>query len=175
MVTKELSEITRRFYKDGISDEEFVMHAVTDTLGGDVRKASRTEDIEDHIDFWWNSPKKGWIGVDVKGLNRSKRSDSSYDDKIHWLELRNVKGKEGWLCGKAEYIAFRTLSKIIFVKRDKLLEFAQESIKGKEVVYDTPKECYVPYKRLKWGRDDLSLKALNSDLEKLSHFCIECN
>jgi hypothetical protein len=41
------------------------------------------------------------------------------------------------------------------------------------VVYDTPMECYVPYKRLKWGRDDLSLKALNSDLLKLADFTIE--
>ena len=105
-------------------------------------------------------------------MNKSKRSDKTFDDSIHWLELQNVQGKDGWLKGKAEYIAFRTLSKIIFVKREKLLSFALESIKDKEVVYDTPKECYVPYKRKKWGRDDLSLKVLNEDLENLADFSI---
>ena len=173
MVSRKLSEITKEYYEKGLIDENFVMDAVTHTLGGDVMKATRYEDIKSHIDFWWNSPKKGWIGIDVKGLNKSKRDDKTYDDTIHWLEIQNVHGGDGWLKGKAEYIAFKTLKNIIFVKRDKLLEFALESIKNKEIVYDTPKECYVPYKRLKWGRDDISLKALNSDLVKLADFCID--
>lgn len=173
MITKKLSETVRQFYLSGRLDEDFVMDAVKHTLGGDVMRSTKDEDINQHIDFWWNSPKRGWIGIDVKGISKSKRSDVSFDDSIHWLELQNVQGKDGWLKGKAEYIAFKTSSKIIFVKRDRLLSFALESIKDKEVVYDTPSECYVPYKRKKWGRDDLALKALNSDLEKLADFCIE--
>ena len=114
------------------------------------------------------------IGIDVKGLNKSSRGDKNFDDTIHWLEIQNVRGKNGWLKGEAEYIAFRTLTDIIFIKREKLLNFALEKIKDKEIVYDTPKECYVPYKRLKWGRDDLSLKAFNSDLRNLADFCIDC-
>jgi hypothetical protein len=172
MVTRELNETVKKYYLSGLLDEFFVMDAVKYTFGGDVMKSTKKEDIESHIDFWWQSPKKGWIGIDVKGLNKSKRSDKTFDDSIHWLELQNVQGKDGWLKGKAEYIAFRTLSKIIFVKREKLLSFALESIKDKEVVYDTPKECYVPYKRKKWGRDDLSLKVLNEDLENLADFSI---
>jgi hypothetical protein len=61
----------------------------------------------------------------------------------------------------------------VFVKRDKLLSFALESIKDKDVVYDTPKECYVPYKRKKWGRDDLCLKVKTEDLEEIADFCID--
>ena len=174
MVSKKLNETVRQFYLNGRLDENFVMDAVKHTLGGDVMRSTKDEDIKQHIDFWWDSPRKGWIGIDVKGVNKSKRSDKTFDDSIHWLELQNVQGKDGWLKGKAEYIAFKTSTKIIFVKRDRLLSFALESIKGKEVVYDTPNECYVPYKRKKWGRDDLALKALNSDLEKLADFCIEC-
>jgi hypothetical protein len=91
------------------------------------------------------------------------------------LELQGVTGYPGWLYGKADYIAFRTFTKIIFVKRDTLLSFALEKTKDKETVYDTPKECYVPYKRKKWGRDDLSFKAHTSDLEEIADFCIDCN
>ena len=173
MVRKKLNETVKQFYLSGRLDEDFVMDAVRHTLGGNVNRSTKKEDVEDHIDFWWDSPRKGRIGIDVKGMNKSKRSDTKFDDKIHWLELQNVNGKDGWLKGKAEYIAFKTSTKIIFVKRDKLLSFALESIKNKDVVYDTPSECYVPYKRKKWGRDDLSLKVLNSDLENLADFCID--
>lgn len=175
MVSKKLSETVKKFYLSGRLDEDFVMDAVKHTLGGEVERSSKQEDTEKHVDFWWDSPRKGRIGIDVKGLNKNKRGDNQYDDSIHWLELQNVKGKDGWLRGEAEYIAFRTNSNIIFVNREKLLDFATEAIKNKDVVYDTPRECYVPYKRLKWGRDDLSLKALTSDLLKLADFTIEFN
>jgi len=172
MVKMKLNETVKNFYLSGKLDEDFVRDAIKYSIGGETEKATSQQDIEDHIDFWWYSPKKGKIGIDVKGLNKSNRNNGEYDDSIHWLELQNVKGKNGWLKGKAEYIAFKTMNSIIFVKREKLLNFALESIKGKSVVYDTPKECYVPYKRAKWGRDDLSLKALNSDLLKLADFVI---
>ena len=174
MVTRKLSSITNEFYNKGLIDEEFVMKAVENTLGGETMKSTKKEDVEEHIDFWWNSPQKGWIGIDVKGMNKAKRRDKDFDDTIHWLEIQNVQGKNGWLKGKAEYIAFRTKKDIIFVKREKLLSFALERIKDKDVVYDTPTECYVPYKRLKYGRDDLSLMALNSDLRELADFSIDC-
>jgi len=173
MVSRKLNETVKKFYLNGRLDEDFVMNAVKHTLGGEVERSSKHEDVYEHIDFWWDSPRKGRIGIDVKGLNKNKRGDTKYDDSIHWLELQNVQGNDGWLKGNAEYIAFKTNRNIIFVNRKKLLDFATEAIKNKEVVYDTPRECYVPYKRLKWGRDDLSLKALTSDLLKLADFTIE--
>ena len=173
MVTRKLDETVKQFYLSGRLDEDFVRDAVKHTLGGETTRSTKSEDINDHIDFWWESPRKGRIGIDVKGLNKSKRSDKDFHDSIHWLELQNVQGKDGWLKGKAEYIAFKTNERIIFVNREKLLSFALESIKGKDVVYDTPSECYVPYKRKKWGRDDLSLKVFNTDLLNLADFCIE--
>ena len=173
MVSRKLNETVRRFYLNGKLDENFVMDAVKETLGGECWRSTRDEDVFKHIDFYWESPKKGVIGIDVKGLNKSSRSDKNFDDTIHWLELQNVRGGDGWLKGEADYIAFRTLKKIIFVKRETCLDFALKKIEGKETVYDTPKECYVPYKRKKFGRDDLSLKALNSDLEEIADFCID--
>ena len=173
MVTRKLNKTVKQYYLNGKLDEDFVRDAITNTLGGETELSTKEEDMYKHIDFWWYSPKKGKIGIDVKGLNKSTRKDLNYDDTIHWLEIQNVHGNNGWLKGEAKYIAFKCEERIIFVDREKLLNFALESIKNKEVVYDTPKECYVPYKRLKWGRDDLSLKALNSDLLKLADFTIE--
>lgn len=174
MINRKLNETVRQFYFTGRLDEDFVMDSVKYTLGGAVERSTQSEDRYDHIDFWWDSPKKGRIGIDVKGIKRNSRGDEKQDDSIQWLELQGITGKPGWLYGKAEYIAFRTFSKIIFVKREKLLSFALECVKGKETVYDTPKECYVPYKRKKWGRDDLSFKVYTSDLENIAEFCIDC-
>lgn len=174
MVSRKLNETVRKFYLNGLLDECFVMDSVKHSLGGEVEKSTASEDRYDHIDFWWDSPKKGRIGVDVKGIKKNSRNDKKPDDSIQWLELQGVTGHPGWLYGKAEYIAFMTFTKIIFVKRRVLLTFALESIKNKEVVYDTPKECYVPYKRKKWGRDDLAFKARTEDLEKIAEFCIDC-
>ena len=124
MINRKLNKTVGEFYRRGLIDETFIMEAVSKTLGGSCEKSSSKEDIEDHIDFWWDSPKKGRIPMDAKGIKKNSRSDKSFDDSIHWLELQNVNGKPGWLYGKAEYIAFRTNTRIIFVKREKLLSFA---------------------------------------------------
>ena len=173
MVVRKINETVKEFYRKGVEDENFVMEAICKTLGGACSHSSKKEDMIDHIDIWWDSPKKGRLGIDVKGLKKSRRRDTTYDDTIHWLEIQNVRGDNGWLKGRADYIAFRTLTKIIFVKRETCLDFALKKIEGKETVYDTPKECYIPYKRKKFGRDDLTLKALNSDLEEIADFCID--
>ena len=172
MISKRLNEIVREYYLSGRLDESFVMDAVKHTLGGDVKRATSNEDREKHIDFWWKSPRKGVIGIDVKGIKKNSRNDSQLDDTINWLELKSVDGKPGWLYGQAEYIAFRTFTKILFVKRDKLLEFALEKIKDKDIVGYNPKDFYIPYKRFK--RQDVILKVPTSDLEKMCDFCIDC-
>lgn len=173
MITKKLNEIVNQYYLSGRLDEDFIMDAVKHTLGGEVERSSKYEDTEKHIDFWWESPKKGKIGIDVKGIKKNKRNDNACDDTIQWLELQNVQGKNGWLKGEADYIAFRTFTNILFVKREKLLEFALECIKDKDIsVGRNPNECYVPYQR--YGRKDLIVKVKTTDLEKLSDFCIDC-
>ena len=61
MITKELSSTVYDYYLKGRLDEDFVMDAIKQTLTGDVTRASDNEDKYDHIDFWWDSPKKGRI------------------------------------------------------------------------------------------------------------------
>ena len=80
MVERQLRETVQEFYKRGVLDENFVMEATSRTLGGECSKASKEEDMHKHIDFWWDSPKKGRIGIDVKGMKKAKRSDKENDD-----------------------------------------------------------------------------------------------
>ena len=152
MVIRNLDNVIKESYKKGLVDEKLVMEAVESAFGGSCEKASRREDIYDHVDFWWDSPRKGKIGVDVKGVKKNNRRDNRYDDKIHWLELQNVNGNPGWLYGKAEYIAFMTFSKILFVKREKLLSFALECIKGKDVVLRHTRQLLRPLQAKEMGK-----------------------
>ena len=170
MITKELSSTVYDYYLKGRLDEDFVMDAIKQTLTGDVTRASDNEDKYDHIDFWWDSPKKGRIGIDVKGLRKNDRTDNHTDDSIQWLELTNVNGNKGWLYGKAEYIAFRTNSNIIFAKRTKLLNFILEKIKDKTITHTNPQTFYIPYQRK--DRQDVIVKAPTNDIINLADFLI---
>lgn len=166
------SMTTGEFFERGAADEEFVAKAIEWAIGGKTEKSTKEENMYWHVDLWWWSPKKGRIGIDVKGPNKNNRLDSKYDSSIHWLELRNVVGAPGWLYGKAAYIAFRMQKQIVFVKREKLLDFALKMSYGKDIVYDPPKAFYVPYKRKKYGRDDLTIKAKTKDIEAIADFYI---
>lgn len=173
MVAKKINQIVNEMYLNGLNDEFYVMEATEKTLGGTCFKSNTNEDKYDHIDFWWDSPKKGLIGIDVKGRRKNKRNDKDYDDTINWIEILNVKGDLGWIYGKSYYIAFRTNNKIIFVKREKLQQFTEEKIKGKDLVYETPSEFYIPYQRKKYGRKDMMIKVPTEDLINISDFIIE--
>lgn len=172
MVKLNLNETVKRMYNEGLEDENFVMNATKETLGGECYKATKKEDTKDHIDFWWESPKKGKLGIDVKGVKKNKRDDVEKDDSIHWVELQNVAGNLGWLYGKSDYIAFRTNSNIIFVKLNDLQQYTNDKIKGKQLVFNNPKECYIPYQR--YGRKDMICKVPTSDLLEIGEFVINC-
>lgn len=170
MVSKKLSDVKKEFYEIGRKDEEFVMEATEKTLGGKCERSTKQEDMFDHIDFWWDSPKKGRIGVDVKGPRRDKRK-GDFNDSIQWVELKNVQGNDGWLYGKAKYIAFRTLSSIIYVDRERLLAYTLEKVGDKETVYKCPDDFYIPYQR--YCRLDKVVKVPMDDLKKIASFSIE--
>lgn len=172
MTSRMLSETVREMYQNGLEDENFVMEAVQHTLGGTCEKSSKQEDMFDHIDFWWESPKKGRMGIDVKGIKKKTRKDAEVDDTINWIELMNVRGYPGWVYGKSKYIAFRTKTQILFVPTEKLRIFAEEKVKGKKLVHSVPKEFYVPYRR--WQRSDRVFKCPTQDLINMADFTIDC-
>lgn len=159
-------------YEKAKADEAFVMSALTIVIGGGTSGATLEDDMKKHIDVLWDSPKKGILKIDVKSVKQNRTNDHTPDDSINWLEIQNTLGENGWLKGEADYIAFRTFTDIIFVRREKLLKWTLEQIKGKELVHETPTEFYVPYRRSKWNNLDIVVKCPTSDLRKLAHFTI---
>lgn len=170
-VSKKISEICKTMLHEGIQNEYDVMHAIEKTLGGKCFKSSKEEDTLGHIDVWWESPKKGRLSIDVKGVKKNSRKDTNKDDTIHWIEFVNVRGNRGWLYGDADYIAFMTTTKVWFVKRCVLVPWAEEKILNKDIVYKCPSEFYIPYQR--YGRLDKVMKIPTSDIENLAEFAIE--
>lgn len=77
-----------------------------------VEIASAQDDIHRHVDLWIDN--EGW---DVKAAKKENRTDSNPNYNIHWIELRNVHGKKGWIFGEASYIAFELQDKWLCVPR----------------------------------------------------------
>lgn len=161
-VSRQLKKRIDEYRKKYAEDEYLVMEITKDTFGGNVNKSSNDEDRLMHVDFWWDTPKGMHLGVDVKGVK--KNSNGELDDTCTWLELKNNYGYPGWLYGKEDYIAFKTYTKIVYIRREVLCKYAEEMSKGKEVVYRTPKDYYVPYQRKPWGRKDITIKVPMSDI-----------
>lgn len=81
-----------------------------------VEIASTQDDIHRHIDLWIDN--EGW---DVKAAKKENRTDTIPNYDIHWIELRNVHGKKGWIFGESSYIAFELQDKWLCVSRKKII------------------------------------------------------
>ena len=79
-VKRRLAEIVKKMYNEGLKDEHFVREATEKTLGGKCWESTENEDKYDHIDFWWNSPKKGRIPMDAKGIKKNSRMFTGCQD-----------------------------------------------------------------------------------------------
>lgn len=165
-----MNEYIAQHLPKGKEKETYVGGLLEMCIGGKTEPASTDDDMFRHIDLFWTTPKGIKVSIDVKGERKNKRGDKDTDNKIQWVEFVNVNGDNGWLRGGADYIAFMHAKEVLFVRRDRLLEFATAKVRGKEISSDLPKEPYVPYRRN--GRKDVIAKVLRRDLVGLSSFII---
>ena len=84
--------------------------------------ASSAEDQLEHWDVKFETK------IDVKGLKKIKRSDSEVNENIHWLEIKNVQGKPGWVYGEAEFFVFELQKYWVVVSKQDLQDFIAENI-----------------------------------------------
>ena len=86
---------------------EICFNGLAERRGYTVIETSAASNMREHIDFILSrddSPDK--IAVDVKARKKTSRRSDNYDDENVWIEFNNVRGKPGWLYGKADKIAF---------------------------------------------------------------------
>jgi hypothetical protein len=132
--------------------------------GWQVLPSSKDENIDEHWDF--HIAKGGEnFKVEVKSSKRIRRNDSEAQAGYTWVELRNVRGKVGWLFGKADLIAFEKESSFIFVKRLDLLGVVNKKVNLVAKVKTPADAFYKIYTRN--GRKDKLTLLPTSDIEEI--------
>jgi hypothetical protein len=104
-------------------------------LGDTARKSGAFADRAEHWDFN--------VKFDVKKI---RSVDEWGEANFVWVELMNINGNEGWLYGKADYIAFETTKYWVIVETEKLREFIKRVVTNTELLFDR-KEPYRLYRR----------------------------
>lgn len=163
-----LSYTIHDYVRRGLDTELLVADLIEERCGGKCEKANLNDDKYKHVDLWWDSPKCGRLGIDVKGLKKNKRTDTITDDTIQWIEIQGVTGYKGWIYGAMDYIAFLTNSQVLFVKPSALYGKLLFEIAGKPLETRCPRDFYLPYRRN--GRQDIVVKVPTKDIEVISHF-----
>lgn len=125
------------------------------------RKANREEQFR-HIDYFSN-----FGTIDVKAKKRINRSDENEQDELVWVEFLNVQGREGWLRGQTDIIAFERDKDFVLIKRNYLLGMCQVKCDLKNKVANSKDALYKGYQRE--GRKDLISIVKMSDILEMPH------
>ena len=136
---------------------------LAEVRGYKVREATKAEQF-DHIDFHLTC--KIFIHtVYVNARKRLNRRNIDFEDDWVWIELKNVRGKDGWLYGASDFIAFEAEDSFIVSFRKELLGFCETKIDTQTRVHISSRAKYVCYSRR--GRQDLISLIKMEDIRKL--------
>lgn len=135
------------------------------------RKATFSEQCK-HIDFIIHSKKVNKeVKIDVKALKRINRKDNEQNSNYIWVEFKNVQGRNGWLYGDNDYIAFQNNdNSFSLVETDKLANMCENKCNNGI----TTKSTDVLYKRYtrKGRKDELSMIKFE-DLKECGYITIK--
>lgn len=116
--------------------------------------SSREENIKDHIDLY--------IRYDVKSVTYDAK-----ENNIYCVEIKNIHGNDGWLVGKADFIAFDTpYQHWIVTERETLLDFINKNLIDKDRISYVDKAPYKLYRRT--GQKDIMTFIPYHDLLSIS-------
>ena len=122
------------FLKKGKEKENDFFSLFNNTI-----EATKDDDINKHVDRFIV------VGVDFKGLKKINRNDQETNEHIHWVELKNVFGKPGWLYGEADFFAFELKDYYVVVDKHDLQRFIADRCRNKIKVVKP--ELYKLYQR----------------------------
>jgi len=106
--------------------------------------ANDYQDMQEHWDVKGTLDNE-LLKFDVKGMKKVNRWDNKKQDDIAWVEGTNVRGKPGWVKGKADYIVFERADHWLLVQRQELLEHVESKLKEKN--FEKGKGVYQIYQR----------------------------
>ena len=144
------------------AEHVFILLAVE--LGWKISASTGDENIDDHWDYLIEKDDTNYK-VEVKGKKRINRNDEGEQSDFTWVELRNVRGKAGWLFGKADLIAFEKGTSFLFIKRLDLLALVNKKVNLVAKVKTARDALYKIYTRE--GRKDKLTLLPTSDLDPI--------
>ena len=144
------------------AEETFILMAVK--LGWKISASAKDQNIEDHWDFLIEKDDQHFK-VEVKAEKRIQRKDNGSQADFTWVELSNVRGKVGWLFGKADLIAFEKEKTFFFVKRLDLLALVNQKVNLVAKVKSAQDALYKIYTRE--GRKDKLTLLPTRDIESI--------
>ena len=151
-------------------EAELRFDEVITSLNGASKASSENETKFDHIDRVVQLNKSKEFSVDVKALKSTKRGGAKDVSRI-WVEFKGISGHDGWLYGKANYIAFEVADyDFVLVSRKRLLKFCVDKVKRGEddIVNQSDKALYVGYRRSQMPKE-LTSQILLSDVRNMPH------
>ena len=128
------------------------------------KPSSKSDNIYKHVDFVLEKNSKIFT-VDVKARKKTNRFDKSFEDDWIWIELKNVNGRNGWLYGASDFIAFERINDFVLICRKKLIKLVESFNIDKELVSKANLAKYKFYQRR--GRKDLSTQIEMSKILKV--------
>jgi len=97
---KPMTEATRKRTKTIGDKAEASFEKAVSLTNLKIRKSTRHEDMHHHIDYHVTNLAGQWRAFDVKAYKKSSEAGNIL------IEWKNVRGKDGWIYGKADFIAF---------------------------------------------------------------------
>ncbi len=144
------------------AEELFILMAVK--LGWKISASTKEQNIDEHWDYLIEKDDQQFK-VEVKAEKRIQRADDALQANFIWVEIRNVRGKVGWLFGKADLIAFEKEKTFFFVKRLDLLAVVNQKVNLVAKVKSAQDALYKIYTRE--GRKDKVTLLPSSDIDSI--------
>lgn len=117
-----------------------------------AKDSTEKQDMFQHIDLFLFKDNKTF-SFDIKAMKKINRYDCSAQDKMVYVEFKNVLGNPGWLYGQAQFIVFETESTFEIVHRKSLAKYCEKVVNIKQRVSRASEALYKVYTRD--GRKDL--------------------
>jgi hypothetical protein len=141
---------------------EFLFEKIAKSKGFLTKSATLKQQLS-HIDFIVETKDKKSYTFDVKGRKRITRKDASVTDEMVWIEFKNVQGKNGWLYGAADFIAFERELDFVIISRNNLVTLCERIVQNKKV--SSPNDAlYAKFTR-PTRKDELSLIKMDDILK----------
>jgi hypothetical protein len=141
------------FDSGAAAHESFKQLAIS--RGWSVKDSTPHQDMKHHIDVIATMDNLVCT-FDIKARKKIARADESAQDDWLYVEFLNVRGDDGWLYGKANFIAFEQSDAFLIVHRRSLAKYC-EAVVDRKIKVAAPHLCqYKSYTR-KGRSDEISL------------------